>query len=80
MSLKVESGRASARSGVRTIIVFSSVLWQYLHWSLTPIWRHLGLQSGQLALLVVGVFEGAGITLMVRLVREPTSVETSPRN
>ncbi len=71
MRLRVESNRASARSGIRTIIVFCvgfvGLLALVARAYLTPF----GTVSGQLVLIVVGTFEAAGILLMMRLLREP---------
>jgi tight adherence protein B len=71
MRLRVESNRASARSGIRTIIVFCvgfvSLLALVARAYLTPF----GSAGGQLVLILVGTFEAAGIVLMMRLLREP---------
>jgi tight adherence protein B len=69
MRLRVESSRASARSGVRTVIAFSigfvAVLTLVARSYLAPF----GTITGQLVLVLVGLFYAAGLTLMVRLVR-----------
>jgi tight adherence protein B len=70
MRLRVESGRASARSGVRTIVMFSigfvALIALLSHSYLEPF----GSSSGQLVLLLAGGLDSAGIALMVRLVRD----------
>jgi Flp pilus assembly protein TadB len=69
MRLRVEASRASARSSVRTVIVFSvlfvAMLVMFAHSYLAPF----GTLLGQLMLAVVGGCYAAGIALMVRLVR-----------
>jgi tight adherence protein B len=70
MRLRVESSRASARSGVRTIVLFSigfaAVLALFAHSYLRPF----GTPIGQIALLVAGALDAAGIVSMIYLVRE----------
>ena len=73
MRLRVESGRASARSGVRTIIVFSVSFACLLALVARAYLAPFDSASGQLALLVAGAFEAAGILLMIRLLREPVA-------
>ena len=73
MRLKVESGRASARSGVRTIIVFSLGFAGLLALVARAYLAPFGSANGQLALMVAGAFDAVGIVLMVRLFREPFS-------
>ena len=69
MRLRVEASRASARSGVRTVVYFSigfvALLTVVAHSYLSPF----GSMTGQLVLIVVGALYAAGLTLMVRLVR-----------
>ena len=71
MRLKVESGRASARSGVRTIIVFSLGFAGLLTLVARAYLAPFGSASGQIALVAAGAFDAAGIVLMTRLLREP---------
>jgi tight adherence protein B len=72
MRLRVEASRTSARSGVRTVVCFSigfvALLMVVARSYLSPY----GSITGQLVLVVVGFCYGAGLILMVRLVR-PTS-------
>jgi Flp pilus assembly protein TadB len=69
MHLRVEASRASARSSVRTVALFSlafaTVLFVVAHSYLAPF----GTTTGQLVLLVVCACYAAGFWLMVRLVR-----------
>jgi len=69
MHLRVDASRASARSSVRTIVIFSMgfacTLAVIAHSYLSPF----GTGVGQLVLGVVGLFYTAGLVLMVRLVR-----------
>lgn len=69
MRLRVEAMRASARSGVRIVVVFSvgfvAVLMVFAHSYLAPF----ATPVGQLMLLVVGACDGMGLWLFVRLTR-----------
>ena len=69
MHLRVDASRASARSSVRTIVIFSMgfawTLALVAHSYLSPF----GTTAGQLVLTVVGLLYAAGLVLMVRLVR-----------
>ena len=69
MSLRVDASRASARSSVRTIVIFSvafaSALALVAHSYLSPF----GTAVGQLVLGAVGLLYAVGIWLMIRLVR-----------
>ena len=74
LRLRVETSRASVRSGVRTVLVFSVTfavgLVVLAHAYLAPF----GSSQGQLVLAVVGVLYGAGLTSMVSLSRPPPPV------
>jgi tight adherence protein B len=69
MHLRVDASRASARSSVRTVTLFSlafaGTLAIVAHSYLSPF----GTDVGQLVLGVVGIFYAVGLALMVRLVR-----------
>jgi len=69
MHLRVDASRASARSSVRTVVLFSLAFLFTLavvaHAYLSPFRTHVG----QLILGVVGLFYAVGLGLMVRLVR-----------
>lgn len=74
LRLRIETSRASLRSGIRTVLVFSvafaAVLSIVAHSYLSPF----GSAQGQLVLLVVGLLYGIGLTLMVALARPPAPV------
>jgi tight adherence protein B len=74
LRLRIETSRASLRSGIRTVLVFSvafaAVLTVVAHSYLLPF----GSAEGQLVLLVVGLLYGVGLTLMVALARPPAPV------
>lgn len=74
LRLRIETSRASIRSGVRTVLVFSVgfaiVLTVLAHTYLAPF----GSAAGQLVLLVVGALYAIGLTLMVVLSRPPAPV------
>jgi tight adherence protein B len=74
LRLRVETSRASVRSGVRTVLVFSLAFAVALvlvaHTYLAPF----GTAQGQLVLLAVGVLYAVGLTTMVSLARPPTPV------
>ena len=74
LRLRIETSRASLRSGIRTVLVFSvafaAVLTVVAHSYLSPF----GSAEGQLVLLVVGLLYGVGLTLMVALARPPAPV------
>ncbi len=74
LRLRIETSRASVRTGVRTVLVFSvgfaGVLALLAHSYLAPF----GTPTGQVVLLVVGVLYASGLTLMVVLSRPPSPV------
>ncbi len=74
LRLRIETSRASVRSGVRTVLVFSVAfavgLTVLAHSYLEPF----GSPHGQLVLMVVGILYGVGLTLMVSLSRPPAPV------
>jgi tight adherence protein B len=67
--LRIETSRASSRSGVRTVMVFSvafaAVLAVLAHSYLAPF----GTPTGQMILVAIGALYGAGLTLMVRMTK-----------
>jgi tight adherence protein B len=69
MHLRVDASRASARSSVRTVVLFSlafaCTLTVVAHSYLSPF----GTATGQLVLGVVGLLYALGLAAMVRLVR-----------
>jgi len=74
LRLRIETSRASLRSGIRTVLIFSvafaAALAVVAHSYLAPF----GSTKGQVVLAVVGVLYGAGLTLMVTLARPPAPV------
>ena len=74
MRLRIEASRASARSGVRSVIVFSLLFVAFLLVVARAYLSPFGTTLGQGVLLVVGLLYAAGIYVMVRLVRPPTPV------
>jgi hypothetical protein len=74
MRLRIETGRASSRSGIRTVIVFSvafaAVLAVLAHSYLAPF----GTPTGQVILVAIGALYAAGLTLMVRMAKPPAPV------
>ena len=74
LRLRVETSRASVRSSVRTVLVFSITFAVGLsllgHRYLAPF----GTGTGQLVLLLVGVLYASGLTLMTALARPPVPI------
>ncbi len=72
--LRIETSRASVRSGVRTVLIFSVAfavgLTLVAHGYLAPF----GSTVGQLVLAVVGVLYAVGLTSLVALSRPPAPV------
>jgi tight adherence protein B len=69
MRLRVETSRASARSGVRTVVVFSISFVALLSLVARSYLSPFSSVTGQLVLIVVGACYTFGVALMVRLVR-----------
>lgn len=74
MRLRIETSRASARSGVKSVIVFSLLFVCLLLVIAGSYLAPFGTTSGQLVLLIVGSLYAAGIYVMIRLVRPPSAV------
>jgi Flp pilus assembly protein TadB len=74
LRLRIETSRASVRSGVRTVVVFSVVFAVGLSVLARSYLAPFGTASGQLVLLVVGGLYTGGLTLMVALARPPAPV------
>jgi tight adherence protein B len=70
MRLRVESGRASARSGVRTIAIFSVVFMAALVLVARPYLSPFSSSQGQVVLTVAFLLDAVGIGIMLRLVRD----------
>jgi Flp pilus assembly protein TadB len=74
LRLRVETSRASVRSGVRTVVVFSLVFAAGLSLLARSYLSPFGSASGQVVLVVVAGLYAAGLTLMVTLARPPRPV------
>ena len=74
LRLRIETSRASVRSGVRIVLVFSVafavILALFAHAYLLPF----GTPRGQAVLALVGILYAGGLTLMVSLARPPAPV------
>ena len=74
LRLRIETSRASVRSGVRIVLVFSVafavILALLAHAYLLPF----GTARGQAVLALVGILYAGGLTLMVSLARPPAPV------
>lgn len=68
MRLRVESARSSARSSVRTIIFFTFGFAVLVALFSSSYLQPFGTLDGQIALVVAGAFDAAGVALMLRLV------------
>jgi hypothetical protein len=71
MRLRVESKRASARSGVRTIAIFLIGFIALLLIVGRTYLEPFGTFQGEIALLISGLLNAMGIILMVQLVKDP---------
>ena len=74
LRLRIETSRASVRSGVRTVVVFSVVFAAGLTVFARSYLAPFGSAEGQVVLLVVGGLYAGGLTLMVALARPPAPV------
>ena len=74
LRLRVETSRASVRSGVRTVVVFSVVFAALLALFAQSYLAPFGTATGQLVLAVVGGLYAAGLMLMVALARPPRAI------
>ncbi len=74
LRLRVETSRASVRSGVRTVLVFSVVFAVGLAALAHPYLSPFGSVDGQMVLAVVGALYAGGLALMVYLARPPAPV------
>jgi Flp pilus assembly protein TadB len=78
MRLRVETSRASARSGVRTVIWFSVGFVALLTVIARSYLSPFGSIVGQLVLILVGVLYAMGLLLMARLIRPDEGRRASP--
>ena len=74
LRLRVETSRASVRSGVRTVVVFSVLFAAGLALLAHPYLAPYGSPGGQAVLGAVGALYAAGLTLLVTLARPPRSI------
>jgi len=74
LRLRIETSRASVRSGVRTVVVFSVAFAAGLTLLARSYLAPFGSTTGQLVLLMVGGLYAGGLTLMVVLARPPAPV------
>jgi tight adherence protein B len=74
LRLRIETSRASVRSGVRTVVVFSVAFAAGLALLARSYLAPFGTASGQFVLLAVGALYACGLTLMVALARPPAPV------
>jgi tight adherence protein B len=74
LRLRIETSRASIRSSVRTVLVFSVGFAVALTILAHPYLAPFGSAAGQVVLLVVGALYAMGLTLMVVLARPPAPV------
>jgi tight adherence protein B len=74
LRLRIETSRASVRSGVRTVVVFSVLFAVALTLVAGSYLQPFGTARGQLVLLAVGGLYATGLFLMVSLTRPPVPV------
>ncbi len=74
LRLRVETSRASVRSGVRTVVIFSVAFAAGLALFARSYLAPFSSTTGQLVLLAVGALYASGLTLMVALARPPAPV------
>jgi Flp pilus assembly protein TadB len=74
LRLRIETSRASVRSGVRTVVVFSVVFAAGLAVLARSYLAPFGSAEGQVVLLAVGGLYAGGLTLMVTMARPPAPV------
>ena len=74
LRLRIETSRASVRSGVRTVVVFSVIFAGLLSVLARSYLAPFGSATGQLVLAAVGGLYAGGLTLMVALARPPAPV------
>jgi hypothetical protein len=74
LRLRIETSRASVRSGVRTVVVFSIAFAVLLTLVARTYLQPFGSAQGQVVLVVVGALYATGLTLMVTLARPPAPV------
>ena len=74
LRLRVETSRASVRSGVRTVVIFSLAFAGLLSLLARSYLAPFGSPTGQMVLAVVAGLYAGGLTLMVTLARPPRPI------
>ena len=74
LRLRIETSRASVRSGVRTVVVFSVAFAGLLSLFARSYLAPFGTTVGQLILLLVAALYAGGLVLMVSMARPPAPV------
>lgn len=74
LRLRIETSRASVRSGVRTVLVFSAIFAVGLAVAARTYLAPFGTPTGQIVLFAVGALYAAGLTSMVWLARPPAPI------
>ncbi len=74
LRLRVETSRASVRSGVRTVLVFSVAFAGGLALLARSYLAPFGSASGQMVLLLVAALYGLGLVLLVTMSRPPEPI------
>ena len=74
LRLRIETSRASVRSGVRTVVIFSVAFAVGLAVLARTYLAPFSSTEGQFVLLAVGALYAGGLTLMVALARPPAPV------
>ncbi len=80
LRLRIETSRASVRSGVRTVVVFSVVFVVALALLARSYLAPFDSATGQVVLAGVGALYAAGLTLMVVLARPPRPIRLLGRD
>ncbi len=77
--LRIETSRASSRSGIRTVIVFSVAFAAALAVLARSYLSPFGSPTGQVILAAIGSLYASGLILMVRMVKPPAPVRLLTR-
>jgi tight adherence protein B len=72
--LRIETSRASSRSGIRTVIVFSVAFAAALAVLARSYLSPFGSPTGQVILVAIGALYAGGLILMVRMAKPPAPV------
>jgi len=77
--LRIETSRASSRSGIRTVIVFSVAFAAALAVLARSYLSPFGSPTGQVILAAIGALYASGLILMVRMAKPPAPVRLLTR-